>query len=176
MNMKEAYRKKYIDIRKNIKNRQELDTKIYKKTIENKHINDCNLILIYVSRKDEIDTLNLIEYFLNKNKQIAVPKIENNRMNFYYIESINDLKLGTFKVLEPTTKKKVTIFDNTVSITPGICFSYDRHRIGYGKGYYDKFYQKYPHIYKIGLCYEECYLKEIPHDEYDIKVDEIITP
>ena len=46
----------------------------------------CSTILIYVSFKDEVDTLKLIKFFL-QNKRVAVPKIENNNMNFYYIKS-----------------------------------------------------------------------------------------
>ncbi|MGN1358706.1 MAG: 5-formyltetrahydrofolate cyclo-ligase, partial [Bacilli bacterium] len=61
-----------------------------------------------------------------------------------------------------------------ICITPGICFSKDKYRIGYGKGYYDRFIKE-NHLYQIGLCYQACLLDKIPHDYYDQKVDEIIT-
>ena len=173
--MKEDYRQKYINIRKNITNKKEQDNLIFSKVIVNKNIKDSNLILIYVSMKYEIDTINLIKYFLSINKQVAVPKIENNQMNFYYINSLSELKTGYFNILEPITNNLVTDYNNCVSITPGICFSKEMYRIGYGKGYYDKFYQKHNNIYKIGLCYKKCLLESIPYDNYDIKVDEIIT-
>lgn len=171
--MKQDIRKKYRIIRKEIKNKDIKDNLIYQKIINHKKILNCETILIYVSTKEEIDTINIINYFLNK-KKIAVPKIVNNKMNFYYIHHLNDLKLGYFNILEPTTNNLVTDFTNTVSITPGICFSKNGYRIGYGKGYYDKFYQKH-NVYKIGLCYKECLLKTIVYDKYDKKVDEIIT-
>ena len=171
--MKEELRQKYLLIRKNIKNKDTKDKAIYNKVINNSKIKSSNLILIYVSKKEEVDTINIINYFL-KSKQIAVPKIENNIMNFYYIKSLNDLKKGSFNVLEPNTKDKVTDFNNCISITPGICFSKDNYRIGYGKGYYDKFYED-NNIYSIGLCYKECLLNSIPKDKGDIPVNEIIT-
>ena len=95
-------------------------------------------------------------------------------MNFYYIKSIDELKKGYFGLLEPITNDKVEVFDNTVSITPGICFSKDLYRIGYGKGFYDRFYDKY-NIYSIGLCYSDCLVNYIPNDKYAKKVNEIIT-
>ena len=171
--MKEELRQKYLLIRKNIKNKDKKDKDIFNKVIKNPKIKSSNLILIYVSKKEEVDTINIINYFL-KSKQIAVPKIENNIMNFYYIKSLNDLKKGSFNVLEPITKDKVTDFNNCISITPGICFSKDNYRIGYGKGYYDKFYED-NNIYSIGLCYKECLLNKIPKDKGDIPVNEIIT-
>ena len=171
--MKEELRQKYLLIRKNIKSKDKKDKAIYNKVINNSKIKSSNLILIYVSKKEEVDTINIINYFL-KSKQIAVPKIENNIMNFYYIKSLNDLKKGSFNVLEPITKDKVTDFNNCISITPGICFSKDNYRIGYGKGYYDKFYED-NNIYSIGLCYKECLLNKIPKDKGDIPVNEIIT-
>ena len=73
-----------------------------------------------------------------------------------------------------TTNNIVKDFNNAVSITPGICFSYDLYRIGYGKGYYDKFYSNHG-VYKIGLCYSNCLIDKIDNDRYDIKVNEIIT-
>jgi len=171
--MKKEIRKKYLNLRNNINNKTFKDNLIYQKMITNKKIINSETILIYVSTEEEIDTLRAINYFINK-KKIAVPKIENNEMNFYYINSLNELRLGYFNILEPNNNNLVTDFTNTVSITPGICFSEEGYRIGYGKGYYDKFYQKH-NVYKIGLCYKKCLLNTIPYDKYDRKVDEIIT-
>ena len=97
-------------------------------------------------------------------------------MYFYYIKSLDELKQGKFKILEPISNNIVTDFKSCVSITPGICFSKDLYRIGYGKGYYDKFYEKHPNIYKTALTYDECIIDNIPKDRYDIALDEIISP
>ena len=171
--MKEELRKKYLDIRKNIINKDELNNKIYYKVVQNNRIKSAKTILIYVSFNNEVDTIKIIKYFLDK-KLVAVPKIENNEMNFYYINNVDELKMGKYHILEPITDKKVIEFKDTVSLTPGICYSKDGYRIGYGKGYYDKFYKKNK-VYSIGLCFKECILEEIPHDPFDQKVNEIIT-
>ena len=71
--------------------------------------------------------------------------------------------------------KKLNSFKNTICILPGICFDKKGNRIGYGKGYYDK-YLKDKNIYKIGLCYKECIVNNIKSDRFDIKVNKIIYP
>ena len=171
--MKKALRKKYLEIRKKIKNKNSKDLTIFQKVIVNEEIKKAMTIIIYVSTEYEVDTKKLIEYFL-KIKRVAVPKVIGNDMKFYFINSLDDLEKGSFNILEPKTKVEVKDFSKALSITPGVCFSKDGYRIGYGKGFYDHFYQKHK-IYKIGLCYKECLLEKLPNDPFDINVDEVIS-
>ena len=171
--MKNEIRKKYLLVRKRINNKNDKDNVIYNKIISNKQVIDSEQVLIYVSTKEEIDTRRLINYFL-MNKRVAVPRVERDIINFYYIKSMNDLSEGTYNILEPRGNDMVVDFNKTVSITPLICYSLSGYRIGYGKGYYDRFYQK-NNMYKIGLGYKECLVENINNLEYDIKMDEIIT-
>ena len=120
-----------------------------------------------------MDTINLIKYFLGK-KCIAVPKVVGNQIKFYIIKSMDELEKGNFSVYEPITNNEVKSFENAVSITPGICFSKYNDRIGYGKGFYDRFYLDNK-VYKIGVCYKECLINENFGEELDIKVDIVIT-
>ena len=171
--MKQELRKKYLNIRNTIKNKDIKDNIIYNKIINDIDIIDKDLILIYVSYNNEVDTIKIINYFLDK-KKVAIPRIDNGIMNFYYIENLNELKKGYFGILEPISNRIVKDFNNCVSITPGICFSKDGFRIGYGKGFYDKFYSKNDML-KIGLCYKECFVSKIDNDRYDIAMDKVIT-
>lgn len=170
---KNELRKKYRIIRKEIDNKSEQNVYIFNHVINNTHINKNSTILLYVSFNDEVDTLKLINYFLTRNK-VAVPKVINDKMDFYYINSINDLKPGYFGILEPITNKKVVSFDNSICIVPGICFDINNYRIGYGKGFYDKFLCNKKCIYKIGLAFKECIVEDTFHDEFDIQLDEVI--
>lgn len=172
--MKNELRKYYKDVRNKIEDKDIKDNKIQDKLINNKYINDCKLILVYVSFNNEVDTINLIKYF-SKDKLIAVPKIDNDMMNFYYIKSLSELKKGKYNILEPVTNNMVNDFTSCVSITPGVCFSRNLYRIGYGKGFYDKFYSEHREIYKIGLTYDECIIDNFNVDMYDQKLDLVIT-
>lgn len=170
---KEFLRKKYKEKRDNIKNKVTKDNLIYQKVINNKDILSSKTLLIYISINSEVDTIKIINYFLYA-KNIAVPKIIDNNMYFCYITNLNDLTSGKYNIPEPTNENIVTDFDNAICIVPGICYDKENYRIGYGKGYYDRFLSKNK-IKTIGLCYKECMIEKIDNDKYDYKIDEVIT-
>ncbi len=170
---KEFLRKKYKEKRDNIKNKVTKDNLIYQKVINNKDILSSKTLLIYISINSEVDTTKIINYFLNT-KNIAVPKIIDNDMFFCYVTNLNDLTPGKYNIPEPTNENIVTDFDNAICIVPGICYDKENYRIGYGKGYYDRFLSKNK-IKTIGLCYKECMIEKIDNDKYDYKIDEVIT-
>ena len=174
-------RKRFKFIRKQIKNKDEKSKTISKKVIENKAFLESNNIGIYSSLDDEVDTKYIIKYCLENNKKIAFPKIEGDEMNFYYIDSINELKNASYGIKEPDTKEIANYLD--LIIVPGICFDKEMNRIGFGKGYYDKYLSKMnnnnynKNIYKIGICFKEQLLEKeiIDASKDDIKMDMIIT-
>ena len=170
---KEFLRKKYKEKRDNIKNKVTKDNLIYQKVINNKDILSSKTLLIYISINNEVDTIKIINYFLNT-KNIAVPKIIDNNMFFCYVTNLNDLTPGKYNIPEPTNENIVTDFDNAICIVPGICYDKENYRVGYGKGYYDRFLSKNK-IKTIGLCYKECMIEKIDNDKYDYKIDEVIT-
>ena len=170
---KEFLRKKYKEKRDNIKNKVTKDNLIYQKVINNKDILSSKTLLIYISINSEVDTIKIINYFLYA-KNIAVPKIIDNDMFFCYVTNLNELTSGKYNIPEPTNENIVTDFDNAICIVPGICYDKENYRIGYGKGYYDRFLSKNK-IKTIGLCYKECMIEKIDNDKYDYKIDEVIT-
>lgn len=170
---KNELRKLYKSIRASISNKNEQNISIYNQITCDENIINANTILIYVSTNDEVDTKELINFFL-KNKKVAVPKIIGNDMYFYYINSLNDLEKGYFNILEPTTNDIVNDFNNSVCIVPGICFDKDNNRLGYGKGFYDKFLEN-KDIYTIGLSFKECIIEKINTSPNDIKLKKVIT-
>ncbi len=170
---KEFLRKKYKEKRDNIKNKVTKDNLIYQKVINNKDILSSKTLLIYISINNEVDTIKIINYFLNT-KNIAVPKIIDNDMFFCYVTNLNELTSGKYNIPEPTNENIVTDFDNAICIVPGICYDKKNYRVGYGKGYYDRFLSKNK-IKTIGLCYKECMIEKIDNDKYDYKIDEVIT-
>lgn len=178
---KMSLRKKYKEIRKNMTpdDKYERDQKIYEKLITSKAYKDCSLVLTYVSTKIEVDTHQLIKYSLENSKIVAVPKcIAGTRnMKFYVIKSIDDLEVATFSVLEPKLDlcSELIEFDNAICIIPGLAFDVNGYRLGYGKGYYDRFLDKSPNVNKIGICYCSCTTNNLARGKFDIPVNIIIT-
>lgn len=208
---KQNLRQKYRKVRANIANKSAKDAEICQKLHSHLKNQNYSQILIYVSKNDEVDTIKIIKHFLTANqnsKIIAVPKVVDDELEFYQIESLDDLTPGYFGILEPVSvghknststivsrqrivaksenlksglsqnisksPQKITDFMSAVCIVPGICFNQKGYRIGYGKGFYDRFLAKHP-IPTIGLCFRECLTDEDFQDELDMPVDKIIT-
>lgn len=93
--MKKLLRSKYKEIRRIIIDKEDRDNIIFNKVINNIKVNNASIILTYVSTKEEVDTISIIKHFLGK-KKVAVPRIDNGIMNFYYINSLDELMEGYF--------------------------------------------------------------------------------
>ena len=178
MNKKET-RKKYIEIRKNIdeKLRDKESRAIVEKIKENIDENVYDAILLYAPLDYEVDVFPLFKNLANERAiQFCFPKVNKDDMDFFFVNSEKELEEGSFNVREP--KENCLLFTpkkdgKYLIIVPGVCFDKEGFRIGYGKGYYDKYLSKYEGIKftKIGVCFKECFIEEIEHDEYDIPVD-----
>ena len=177
-----------IKLRNDMKQRRKDLTQQKKKFLDNKiqqslyrlwQYKSCELLLTYVSKDIEVDTIKVIEKALKQGKKVAVPIciVDGCLMDFYYINSIeDDLESGAFGVLEPIVERceKVTEFNNALCVVPGFSFDSQGYRLGYGKGYYDRFLNKFNGV-TVGLCYSSCVKWELPHGYYDKPVDFLIT-
>ena len=76
--------------------------------------------------------------------------------------------------MEPKNNNIVQNYDESVCFVPGVCFDKNGNRIGYGKGYYDKFLKDYNGT-KIGITYKSCITDDIEVDKYDIKMDKVVS-
>jgi 5-formyltetrahydrofolate cyclo-ligase len=136
-------------------------------------------IFCYVNFNQEVITLKLIEKALSDGIKVAVPKITNQEMHFYYISSIKELKPGFFGIPEPVTTTEAVPEPNKTNlfIVPGLAFDPGGNRIGYGKGYYDRYFKKYKNcpMEKIGLAYEFQIFFSLPVQKQDVKMNQIIT-
>lgn len=177
--IKNSYRIRSKEYRKSLdsEHKKELDLKIITNILSLDEIKKSETVLSYVSTQAEIET----DYFLNKmlmqNKCVAVPKcVENTRnMNFYKINSLSDTFKQSFGVREPNEScQKLTHFENSVCVIPALMFDKEGFRLGYGKGYYDRFLSDYKGI-KIGICYQNCLVDKLPHGFFDIAADIIVT-
>ena len=124
-----------------------LDKLVLKNILKLRQYKANDTILTYVSTKIEVDTFGLIRQALKDGKRVAVPRcIDNSReMDFYYITSLNQLEPRTFGVLEPIKEQCEILKDYSkgLCIIPGLVFDFDGYRLGYGKGYYDRFLSRF---------------------------------
>lgn len=177
---KNSLRKSFKSIRAALSKdeKKALDFNVFSHMINSVIFMNAETVITYVSTDIEVDTLEIIRYALNSKKKVAVPKcVDGTRlMDFYYIKSLDDLEVAAFSVLEPIKDKciKVNSFDNSICLVPGLSFDMKGYRLGYGKGYYDRFLSKYNGS-TIGLCYGSCLTDMLVINEYDKAVDYIVT-
>ncbi len=177
---KSELRKKYILIRNSITQKQLKSDIIFEKVKETDIFKNAKVIALYASKNEEVDTKRIAEYAMDLNKIVAFPKTyENGIMEFYKVNSLSDLEFNDkLKLFEPCEKSEslVNKIDIELMIIPGVCFDTFNNRIGFGKGYYDRYLHDCESIYKLGICFnEQIICEEIQVDEFDIKMNQIIS-
>ena len=177
MENKQELRKEFSHLRAEVKDKVSKDMDITERLLEEEKIIDADYILLYASFGSEVDTYLLIDKLIEMGKQVALPKCGNERsMTFHLIGSVADLHEGMYRIPEPDSAlPQPVITDKTVCIIPGLAFTEDGGRLGYGGGYYDAFILEYPHIYTIALAYEELIVDQLPLMQHDLTVDLIVT-
>lgn len=154
-----------------------MDALIASRLYKTSEYRTAGMLVTYVSTPMEIDTLSIIRQAWKDGKRVVVPRcIENCLMDFHEVFSMQDLSKGTFSVLEPDPQKcpVVTDFFGSVCLVPGLTFDWQGFRLGYGKGYYDRFLCRYPYK-KIGLIYEGFIKSKLPRGRFDVAVDFLLT-
>lgn len=179
-NQKKILRKDFLKRRSQLsdKEREVKNQKIFNRLIRLSEINNAKNICIYVSKSDEADTICIIEHLIRLGKAVYAPKSDknSNEMTFYKIDSLMELNVGAFSVLEPSEKNEKYIYSdkNDICIVPALCFDRQGYRLGYGKGYYDRFLNDFNGL-KIGICFDEFIKEVLPRFDTDIAVDMIIS-
>lgn len=143
-----------------------------------KLLSDYSVILAYVAKEPEVETMVIINHLLEKEKKVIVPIIqkETKTLRFSYLESISELEPGTFMVPEPHKYEKPADPKTIeVAILPVVGFDRNGNRLGYGAGYYDRFLEKYPNLVKIGIAFACQETHNIPVEPFDAKMDYVVT-
>lgn len=135
---------------------------------------DC--VYCYISVRNEAGTEMLLRELWNRKIQAAVPRVRGKEMDFYYISGMEDLEPGAMGIPEPREGCRKAAEPGAPVIVPGVAFGQDFSRLGYGGGYYDRFFEREPEHLKIGMCYEFQLETELPSERFDVKMDAIITP
>ncbi|MBQ8683343.1 MAG: 5-formyltetrahydrofolate cyclo-ligase [Clostridia bacterium] len=136
------------------------------------------VLLVYVSTAIEVDTHRIIRQALADGKRVAVPRCvpDTRNMEFYYIHSMEELEPGAFGVLEPHPDEAHLYHesDGGLCIVPAFSYDWQGFRLGYGKGYYDRFLSRFEGN-MVGICYSDCVQRTLPHGRYDRPVELLVT-
>ncbi|MDO8525168.1 MAG: 5-formyltetrahydrofolate cyclo-ligase [Candidatus Omnitrophota bacterium] len=173
-------------IKEKLNSRSELEKTEKSGIIKNKLFNEevfkkASVVMFYVSLKDEVNTLSMIDEAIGIGKRVCVPVIikEEKRLIAGEIkDSMADLKRQHFGIYQPIKGrvKEVPLEDIDLIVVPGIAFDKKNFRLGRGHGYYDRFLSALPdHTRTIGLAFDFQVVEDLPKDAHDIPVWKTIT-
>ena len=173
--LRNQYRQCRLDIPEDIK--AEYDKKICDALMQMVSFRYSETILMYAPLKGEIDIMPIAIRALELGKKVAFPRcVEDPRnLDFKYVSSLDELSKGSYSIAEPSEElESVVDFSKSICIIPGIVFDAEGYRVGYGKGYYDRFLSVYDGT-KFGLAYSECIIDTVPRGRFDKHVDILIS-
>lgn len=155
--------------------RQIFSEQIFSSLVSHPLYQEAKEIYCYVSFGEEVSTNAILVHAWKHGKKVAVPKIlEDDTLEFFYIDTREQLKEGFYGILEPVTAK-IASGDEVLVVMPGVAFDREGGRIGYGKGYYDRYLRKHPDYHTIALTFEVQCLDQVPVEDHDIRPEWILT-
>ncbi len=175
--MKKAKRSELKALRDSLENKAELSSVIADRFINSDLYKNADALLLYYSVGSEVSTDKILRQALLDKKQVAFPVCvdSNGNMEFYFIEKEEDLADGMYNIKAPDKHcKKFTEAKNAVCIVPALAFDNTGNRLGYGKGYYDRFLKKFSGI-SVGVCFDGMLVDFLHADAHDKKVHYLIT-
>ena len=152
------------------------------RVLSHPYLQQPRLIASYLSCSGELDTITLNEQLQNKQHQLCLPVIsptERGIMDFHRYHSLAELRPNKFNIPEPLPSKESLVRPHELElvVVPLVGFTGKGARLGMGGGYYDRILKQIsPNCLKLGLAYDFQRNDEIESKEWDVPLDEIITP
>jgi 5-formyltetrahydrofolate cyclo-ligase len=141
------------------------------------HIEQCEAfrtahsVLCYWPLADEVQIGPLIEKYW-QTKQFYLPVVRGDEMEIRLFLGRDHMQTGAFGIMEPVGEAYAGEVD--LVVVPGVAFDLQGHRLGRGRGYYDRFLPS-TRASKIGVAFRLQIVDAVPADEWDVVMDEVIT-
>ena len=140
-----------------------------------------DVVLGFAGYGTEIDTDEILLECLRKGKRLYLPRVEGEEMQFYFVHNLEELTVGYKGIREPKGDTEKYVYDaveaqNTLMLMPGVAFDALRGRMGYGKGFYDRFLTSKPELQlrTIGIGFACQMVEEVPCGGEDIRPYQVI--
>lgn len=190
---KKALRKRILKLRNEMSEaeREEKSEIIRQKLYRMPVYQNADTLLAYVDYQSEVITTPIIRQALAEGKKVYCPTVEGVEMEFYQIKALEDLAEGYKGIREPLPEPEkrfvperqfpaeqgTTPGNHSLMLMPGAVFDMERHRIGYGKGFYDRYLHKMveANVATIALAFACQIVEKVPAEEHDIRPMTILT-
>ncbi len=180
--LKTAIRKQAHENRRAQPEKEVVSTKIVDRFMELPEYQSAKTVMFYVDVRDEVQTRQALPSALASGKRIVVPYCLDGELELFWLENMEELELGMYRILEPKNElrtvasKHLQPTDLDLVMVPGVAFDRNGGRTGHGKGYYDKLLQHARlDAPLIALAFECQMFEKIPAESHDIYMDKIVT-
>lgn len=177
---KNRLRKKYKELRESLSasEKAKLDERICNRFMSLVSYRFADTLLLYAPIKGEIDIRPIATAALSAGKRVAFPRCipENSEMFFHFVKSLDELLPASYGIPEPSPdapvfdKNDEHSHENCICLIPALIYDKRGYRVGYGKGYYDRYLADFDGT-KAGVIYSSCVMDTLPHGRYDLRVD-----
>lgn len=158
-----------IDIHSKQITKQLLQSSLYK---------ECTHLCVYEAFRNEVSCKYITEQAFQDGKYVYLPVTDatTKTMEFYEITVDTIYREGNYGIREPELNDcSKTLQEKALVLMPGLAFDQNKHRLGYGGGYYDKYLSLHKEHITVALCYNFQIVDELPYEEHDILPDYIVT-
>lgn len=150
--------------------RAKLSEEICRKVMATQEWQDARTVLLYHALPDEVNTLSILRA---RGKTLLLPVVVGDDLELRVFDG--STAEGAFHIQEPTGQLFTDYPSIDLAIIPGMAFDAEGHRLGRGKGYYDRLLPRLTHAYRLGICFPFQLLDSVPTEEHDIKMHKVIS-
>jgi 5-formyltetrahydrofolate cyclo-ligase len=164
-----------------IRDRHEKSAAITERNLSMPGMDSWETLFVYVNFRSEVETLQLIQRCLEKDKRVVVPLVDSVQSTMIALQVTDleeDLQPGYFEIPEPDPAKTSRVDGKEIDVVvlPGSVFDIEGGRLGYGGGYYDRFLvNDAPQACRIGLAFELQIVPAVPLEPHDQRLDYLVT-
>jgi 5-formyltetrahydrofolate cyclo-ligase len=149
---------------------------VQERLLESSEFLNATAVALYSPVQNEVFTELIFNQALAQGKLVTYPRVRGNELEFIQVAETAELKPGTFGVLEPTGERVVSSACLDLVVVPGVAFDLGGHRLGYGKGFYDRcLHGKRRPGFLAGLCFELQMVDNLPAEAHDVRMDMVMT-
>lgn len=162
-----------------ISNKDEKSADAVRKILRLDELKNADAIFVFYPIKGELDLLPIAEFAWQSGKAVGFPLCEDKdgKMTFRKVGSLDELVDGSFGTKEPSNTAKELEPKNAVILLPALAADKKGFRLGYGKGYYDRYLAKHADLKPFTVCavYKELIFDELPHDDFDVACNAVVS-
>ncbi|MCR5313983.1 MAG: 5-formyltetrahydrofolate cyclo-ligase [Bacteroidaceae bacterium] len=160
----------------NVEEREQMADKACQTLLSDGLWRSAGVVVLYHALPDEVSTRRLLDNARLMGKRVLLPKVVGDDLELREYVDEHSLEPGPFGILEPVGKAFPQEQYSTVDlvVVPGMAFDAYGNRLGRGKGYYDRLLPRLQRAYKMGICFPFQMVEQLPCEEHDIRMDEVI--